>query len=194
MKKKIILSSLIVLILSVMIFKDHIVEAGAPYFIRVNATNTATSTLSYMTAGTATTSLIADIYKVNGVGEVSGDMDLRIAVQYTASSTASTLKWRYEYSNGSNCQANPGNCDWYSESINNAAGTATTTIETMTFKEYSWVFASSTPGAILIPKDRALKIITVPILAQYVRVLFYMPNASLPGAVWAEVICVSQRF
>lgn len=176
-------------------FRTQILHAAAPYFQRITATATATSTPAFMTPGTATSTLIADVYQVPGYQDTGGAMDLFVASQYTGSSTATTFGRRIEYSNGSNCVNNPNNCDWYSETSDiTFTGIATTTYSVSPTYNHLTVFASSTPGGRAAPSDREGLVFRVPVLMQYVRIINYLPIGSANGAVWQEVIGVQQRF
>lgn len=149
----------------------------------VDATALSTTTRASLSAGTGTSTLTCNM-GIAGDGTQVWD-SAKLAIQLTASSTATELRWRYEYSNDG--------VDWYADTVNNAAATATTTIEVRTFKEYSWLFASSTPGGITTPQGRALKYVDVPVGAKYVRVVFYLPPGSLNALVWANLVGKVER-
>lgn len=163
-------------------------SANPSSILEKKSANAATSTLAYLGAGTATSTLYADLQSDNAPADTAN-----LLIAFTASSTASQLKWRYEYSqgvSGVDCTATPTLCDWYSESVNNAASSATTTVEVRDFKEYSWQFASSSPGG--APTQAATstgyKSIVVPTPTRYVRVVFYMLPGATNGAVWSDLV------
>lgn len=176
----------------------YALQVGAnPSQISETKTSSATSTPTYLAASTAlaTTTLAIDTQGDGGASMDSG----KLAIQFTASSTATQLKWKYEYANTTvingqvvDCSvlAIGGQCDWYSESVNSAGTTATTTVEVQNFKEYSWIFASTTQGAIAVTGSttRALKIIDFPTPTRYARVVFYLPVGSPGAAVWADIV------
>ena len=149
---------------------------------------TATTSITYMTAGTATTtSNVYDTY-ANGNGNTYATNKLALEVQFTASSTASTLGWFYEYTQGTagaDCVNTPKSCDWYADNTL----LATTTVNTATVAQtYVWTFASSTQGGGLPSGNRVNKMFIVPTPARYVRAVLYLVPASANGGVWAAFI------
>lgn len=130
---------------------------------------TATTTRATLTPGTGTTTSNTFNAYQRVQGTAGGDntipKEAHLAVQFTASSTNSTLAYRFEYSQD--------NRDWYAESdVITLNATSTNIIQT--YKEYVWRFASSTGGT--SDDTKSLKIIDVPIKAQYARVVFYAPQ------------------
>lgn len=141
-------------------------------------TASATTSVSYMTPGTATTTLSIDSWST---GSSNNFDDLVMFVQFTASSSPhSVLKWRYEYSRD--------NIDWYSESVT-LSDNSTTTPVTRTFHEQQWVFASSTGAT--ATDTRGMQVFKVPVLSRYTRAVFYLegsPTTNASGAVYAEIV------
>jgi len=163
------------------VFGVFVVGANPQFFMPRKLMKTATTTVTYMTPGTATTTFAFDTFQNSSNNAVNG---LALAIQFTASSSPrSTLKWHYEYS--------PDNIDWYPEQ-EVLTTVATTTLYTLKVKEHSWQFASSTyydygNGTATL----GFKIVDVPVYARYVRTKFYMErtdSSNRSGAVWAEYI------
>lgn len=171
-----------------------LVKANPQFFQAESGTAAATSTMSYMTPGAATTTLTIDSYKlVQSSTETSNPTaynGLSLAVQFEATSTGSRLVRYYEYSSD--------NIDWYPQNVELNIN-ATTTIEVQHRKLYEFSFpATSTPLSnaelpLTNGKARVHKIVDVPILARYVRVNFYIPVGSMNGAVWAEFMPRKER-
>lgn len=201
MKNKLLLPAIILSILLTAFIFVNVANANPSFFSVTKETSSATTSPAYLTPNTgaaaagyvATSSLVYDMY--NTVGNTTKADSLALGIQFKASSTPITLKWKYEYANGYpgyDCAVTPLKCDWYSESVDlNGATVATTTIEVRTFKEYSWVYASSTPGSLTNPQDVALKIVNVPVYARYVRATFYTNTGS--STVWAQFMPVKER-
>lgn len=168
------------------------VDSASPTFVQVNSTASATSTLTYLTAGTATTTLVYDSYKYNGTGEINGKQTFTLGVQFTGSSTASALAWRYEYSNNGNCEGDEDACDWYLGNINTNEN-ATSTFYSL-YQTHNLIHASSTMGTMTNAQDRMENIFEVPIMARYVRAVFYVPVGRGNGAFWAEAIGIKPRY
>lgn len=195
--KKYILSSLAIIAVFACIFVINTKNANAnPSQITETKSANATSTVFYLTAGQATTTLAVDTQ--GDGGQVADSASL--LVQQTASTTGpvgqagSILAWRYEYANttivnGSvvDCTTVPLSCDWYSDSVQNST-VATSTYETGNYAEHLWPFASSTPGGLAqgLTNNRGLKRIVVPTPTRYIRAVFYVPIGASPTAVWSE--------
>ena len=159
-----------------------VVKANPPTFLRINSTATATTTLIYMTPGTATTTLVYDAYKFDGTSEVNGSLFFNLAIQLKASSTATVLVTKFEFSNDG--------VDWYENNLNTYAAGA---IAIVVPNSYTWTYASTTVGgaAIGASEDRGTKIISVPVPTRYVRAVFSLTGAS--GGIWAEALGIKQR-
>lgn len=150
----------------------------------------ATTTLSYMTSGTATTTLTYDTY-VDGL-TVTDEMTL--LVRLTASSTSTHLLINQEYSPDSTL----GCVDWYQASQPTFIQNATTTVNDVdisTVPQYSWFFASTTPGLALVSGNSNSDTRAIPIKSptRCTRFIFSLPAGSTNGAIWAQVIPVKQN-
>ena len=155
---------------------------------------TATTSVSYMSAGTATTTYYYDTFNRGNADQYATDK-VALAVQFTASSSASVLNWSYEYATGNgvtDCTVATSTCDWYQDNVNTQLATSTGAYSATLPLSFSWTFASSSmvtdgvqQGALA---NRALKIINLTPPARYVRVVFTMPAASTNGGVWAAFI------
>lgn len=149
---------------------------AAVYLLVPSKTATATTTVAYLTPGTATTTLSSDLYSASSNTKANGAL---VAFQYTASSSAAALKARVEYSNDG--------VDWYAESIP-LAETATTTLMTTTFREYSWNnFATTTDYGGSGTASRIHQSFSIATPTRYVRVKFYVPAGAGNGALWASL-------
>lgn len=151
----------------------------------------ATSSPSYMTPGTATTTYSVD----TGAGNTFAPNNVAILLtQFTASSTASVLAWRYEFSQDSSCGTNPTTADWYAYDApitENAVGTTSPLALSSLPLENKWTFASSTPGAGAATSTGAdgntiKKAILVPLHTRCARAMFYVPVGAGNAGVWAE--------
>jgi hypothetical protein len=149
-----------------------------PDFASTSPSHIATSTLNFMRPGTATTTLSAPI---DGIDQVD------LFILFKASTTNSTLRWRYEYSHN--------NVDWYLGQEEMVPTEATSTVNVpATFTEYAWKYASSTAEASAGNADTAFKRVQVKDLgARYMRVKFYLPTGSANGAVYAEMLRKEQH-
>lgn len=162
------------------------VHANPEGFLRKQLT-AATSSPTYMTAGTATTTLAFDTSAGNSFAP---SKTAALLVQLTASSTSTTLRWRYEYSQDPLCGTTGSNADWYAQ--DSAAFDATATTSPLTYTqgafEASWTYASTTPGAAAgsASANHGNKLVLVQVPTRCVRVMFYLPTGSTNGAVWAE--------
>jgi len=160
-------------------------------------TATATTTLTYMTPGTATsTTLVYDSYEIDGKNQTNQyntwvPDKAHLLLQVNASSTASVFRVDLEYSNGTNCQTTPSACDWYGDGM----FATTTNPVSLNAKEYlQWTFASSTIGGVptstgltgaSVTNNRDNRIIEIPVPLRFVRAVISVTGAN--GAVYAEI-------
>lgn len=154
-------------------------------------TVTATTTLSYMTPGTGTTTPVYDTY-ANGSASTYATDKAALEVQFTASSTSSTLQWFYEYAQGNataNCVSAPNSCDWYADDTFSTTNATTTPNVSITQpNQVVWTFASTTPGGGAPTGNRANKVVNVPTPMRYIRAVMFLPIGSTNGAVWAAFV------
>lgn len=169
----------------------YVAKASPSYFIRANGgpgcTLTATTSVTYITPGTATSTYYFD----TSCGGASNTDSATLLAQFAGSSTASVLNIALEYAQGggADCTATPTACDWYQA---NNATLGTSSAATITNQQsYTWTFSSSTQGQVTGTgpnTGRTLKSLNVPTPAKYVRAIFSMPTGSLNGAVWSEFV------
>lgn len=173
-----------------------VAKANPSFFIIGQATAAATSTVTFMTAGTATTTLYQPAYNN---GNSMGINSATLKVQFTGSSTASSLNIAFEYaddSSGTNCVTTPASCDWYKDSLFGSGAVVSTTTSAVgigTTNVYSLPFSSSTLSGAGGISSRTNRLINVQTPAQYVRAVITMPVGSLNGAVWAQFIPSKER-
>lgn len=176
------------------------VKANPLFFPPTVQSASATTTLTYMTAGTATTTLVFDTYNASS-GVFTPTLSDALLIQFTGSSTGSLLKINLEYSHGYNgveCVSNPTGCDWYEDPAPSGSGYATTTkpFDLGQVNQFSLAYASSTPtlggiGATSI--NPAKRILSVKSPTRYVRAIFTLPVGSTNGAIWAQFVPLKER-
>lgn len=150
---------------AIFMFNSASANRSALVYKYQNDNTKATTSIAYMTAGTGTTT------SPTFVTALADQLDLNIVL--SASSTASTLNWRYEFSDN--------NVDWYTEA-GDTTSNATTSILTRDGKIYSWTFASSTTGS--GNDTRAFQHVKIKdIAAAYTRVIFFLPAGSANAGV-----------
>lgn len=150
---------------------------GGSSFVKANpldigtSNHTATTTVSYLTPGTATTTYTYDLWNGGSADQIAADK-LALAVQFTASSTSSVLGWNYQFSEDG--------VDWYDDNTLTATATAQAV---STGQTSSWTAASS--GILR-------KIVTLPYSpTRYVRVNFSDTGAG--AGVWATFVSQKQE-
>lgn len=174
----------------------RVAKANPSFFIGGQATASATTTLTYMTPGTATTTLPQP---ATNSGNATGINTATLLVQFTGSSTASTINIAFEYANsdsGVDCSVTQSACDWYRDSLmgyNAVVSTTTNTVSLGPTNVYSLPFASTSVGGAGGISSRTTRIINVQTPAQYVRAVITMPAGSLNGAVYAKFLPVKER-
>lgn len=171
-----------------------LVKANPSFFSDTKETSTASSTMAFIRPGLATSTIAYDSLDGDGVKVDS----LSLALQFTASSSAAQLRWRYEYAHSRNidCVSNQSACDWYGDAYD-PVGTATTTSLQENYNEHSWTFASSTLGSSKQSaggNSVANKLIDVRTPTRFIRIVFYVPTATAQNAgVWAQLIPVREK-
>lgn len=188
--KGIALSSLFILIAGFVLIPPLVAHANPDQFC-VQAMPGASTTPVNITPGNATTTFTINSSCTNSIyGLKSG----ALLVQFTASSSVSTLQVNEEYSQDG--------VDWYQGTVNtfdirNATSTDSvtsggiTTFNAAAVPQYVWKFASSTPAgqAPLITDNLTTRAIPVTFPTQYVRFIFSMKiQANGNGAVWAQFV------
>lgn len=171
--------------------------ANPSQFVPTTQTALATTSITYVLPGVATTTLVADTY-TTATGNTYINNATELLLQFTASSTLSRLNVNLEYSNGWNggdCVNNQSSCDWYQDSISNVFSFATSSLPLIALSQvpqYQWAFASSTlgqqiPSATNNRDSRAMKIL-VP--TRYVRAVFTCSGAGC--GVWAQFVPIKE--
>lgn len=193
MKKLTISVSLTVLVMAItFIALPRITEANPSAFLPTTQTAAATTSVSYLAPGTATTTLVAPDAYANGQNKAIDSQVL--LVQFAASSTASVLNINFEYSQGNagiNCTLVGANCDWYQNDLNGTfqATTSPSTVSVVNVNALTWTFASSTVGGTGLTTTNgatSTKIFNVQSPTRYVRAVFTMTGSS--GAIWAQFV------
>lgn len=149
-------------------------------------TAAATTTVTYMSPGTATTTLTCDTYAL-GSGSVKLAPDsIYVRVYEAASSTASIQAVRFEWSDDG--------VDYYADNALTTTDTASSTNTVGDYKEYRWNYASTTPGAAAVGNSNTgLRTIEVPVKGRYVRAMFYVPVGATNSSIWAGITAKRQE-
>lgn len=159
----------------------------------VGQTAVATSTLTFMTSGTATTTIYLDSY----IGNPGMPTDkAAIIEQFTGSSTSASLLTNVEYSQGVygfDCTLTPTACDWYEDpgGFTLEYGTTTKAFNISQVNPFVLTYASSTPGlGTILPTgiNPMKRIVSIGTPTRYIRAIFTMPVGSANGALWAQFI------
>ena len=174
-----------------------IAQANPSFFIRQNngTGTTATTSVTYMSVGTATTTAYFDALSS---GSPYGADSATLLWQMTATSTNSTTDLYIEYADitsGVNCTTSPTACDWYSNALasTSPANINTSNISAVPFVR--WRYGANTQGLVAgVPADsRSLRIVDVPVPTRYARAIFVIPDLTAQGtasssAVWAQFV------
>ncbi len=166
--------------------------------------NQATTSVVYMTPGTATSTLYWDA----GLGGASaqGSESAALTVFFNASSSVSTLQVNQEFAQGTsgiNCATTPAQCDWYQGTQLDYNNLSTTTqisggvgVDIAGIPQLSWKFASSTIGgqALVATSNTDSRLIEVHTPTRYSRFVFTLKiigNGN--GSVWAGIVAKKQN-
>lgn len=153
-----------------------------------SATVLATTSVVYMTAGAATTTATCNM-QTAGLGTEVFDTAL-LEVQFSGSSTASTINIDIQDSNGG--------VDYYNRSLAwnvENTGAASSSPSLASIQSYTFTFASSTQNRSLVTSATGAtttRSILVPVPNTFIRAIITMPAGSTPGAVWARWVGKTQ--
>lgn len=140
------------------------------------STADATTTVSYMTPGLATTTTA--VFDSFASGANAYPDRAALLTQFTASSTASILGIRLEYSQD--------NIDWYADNLNELATTSWSN-PIATPSSFTWTFASTTPGAGAVTNtNRSNKVIFIEVPTRYIRAVYTITGGN--GGVWGSIL------
>lgn len=190
MKKKIFIVAAVLL---GMFGVGTIVHANPTFYPAGKALNdTATTSFYTMSAGTATATISYDAF-ANGNNTQS--TNALLVIQFTASTSAPTLKARVEYSED--------NIDWYPSNL--AITVATTSLIANPFSEYQFNFGTSTFAGDFggtgvasttfgtSPNARIHQSLVIPTPLRYTRVKLYIPVSGGSGSLWAKILPWKER-
>jgi len=167
-------------------------SANPLYFADTSSTATATNTPTFMSAGTATTTLYYDAY-----GDFSNAADTAaLLLMLTGSSTNTLLNVQLEYApnNGTyNCKLTPTACDWYSHSVFDTPMSTTSPTIALNSITYTVPFASTTQGGAGGISARTTRVLRIPTITRFVRAVLTLPVGSTNGAVWASIQPIKQQ-
>ncbi len=185
--KSISLITLSIITIVVVFTNSNIVKANPYVSATPIRTATATTTVTYMTAGTATTTLTYDTFLVgsNTIATTKASY-AALLIQFTGSSTASTLRTNIEYSDDG--------IDWYQDggsSFNFSTTTKPYDIGQVAF--FSYNFSSTTAGLGAGNATTSTRAVLLNTPLRFTRAVFTLPSGSLNGAVWATIIPTKER-
>jgi len=178
MIKKILLTSLILAVLAIVF--TTAVKANSSRVIANSSCTTsgtmATTSVVYMTPGTATTTLECDFLSVSGAGGGVSSMDSAVlAIQQNASTSASNLNFKLEYSQDGE--------DWFTYGAP-LTSVATTTVYAETGSENTWSASAAGISRTMVP---------IPTPTRYVKVTFTVPIGTANLSLWSQIIGKAER-
>lgn len=168
-------------------------RANPSFFGAQAKTSTSTTTPTFQTPGTASSTVVYDSYGINGSNQVttsggkaqtiSTSDTAELLVQFTASSTSSKLNINVEYSDDG--------FDWYQNTFTNVPGYATTTTVQFfvnTIPQFTWPFASSTPGLGALSPSNNLdtRAFQIPVPTRFARAIITCGLGGTNCAAWAQ--------
>ena len=150
--------------------------------VQTSANPIATSTITYMTPGTATTTLTYDSFH-SGQSATNG---IALLLQVTASTSQTQFNINEEYSQDG--------IDWYqgNATVAGAYGYATTSLPVNIGQvaQYQWQYSTSTPGlgANGAFQNTDNRIINLPTPTRFIRAIITLKIGGANGGVWAQLI------
>lgn len=146
------------------------VHANPSQLVRNNP-SIATSTLTYMTAGNATTT---NTFNTQSDGGAMADT-AAFTVCLTASTTSTVLNTSFEYSYD-------GMTYFQDNVASSTGGVASTNV--FTSRSYTWTFASTSMGGVPPINSFGCKVVAIPTPLPYVRAIMSLTGAA--GGVWSD--------
>lgn len=152
--------------------------------ITVNSTNQnnpsgakGSSTINYMSAGNATTTYVMNTSQAD---------DVTVNVAFSASTSAATLGWQYEFTSDSGCNATSTTCNWYEEDANTLlAPTNLVTGLANIYQSSTTITHTWSPGSSVA--TTSYKAVVIPkVTANAIRIKFFIPIGSVSGGVYVQ--------
>ncbi len=188
----------ICVVLAIFVSFVSFAHANPSFFAPQAMTATATSTLSFMTPGAATTTFMYDSFGINGtnqpiLNDPTGADSAGLMLQLTGSTTpansatyaTTTYNIVFEYSQDG--------VDWFSEAqAPNATSSPTVTIIKPISRNIT-LGATSLGGSGLATTTPTRELLTVLTPTRYTRVVISIPAGSTNGAVWGTFVPKKQN-
>src|SRR3990167_10772370 len=179
MKKYLIAFVLVLGVISLAFFSK---EADPnPDQILTKATAAATTTVTYIAAGTATTTLSWDTQEDGGFSVDEATLN----IMFAATTTTSILNIQVQHSQNG--------IDWFPGAPGNvtAYATSSTPFDIGTIQTVSYRFSSTTQDQIAVTDARSAtstRATRIPVPERYVRAIFSIDPAGGNGAFWAQFV------
>jgi len=151
----------------------------------------ATTSVKFMTPGTATSTLVYDTYCIGGTNQSNPGNSyatdyLTLLTQLSASSTATILNTSVEYSQDG--------VDWYQDNYIASTTTAGNFVPLWSItvpNSFTWTFASSTLNGVANTGNRVGKVVQIYAPTRYVRVVYTLTGNN--GAVWGSLLPIKEN-
>lgn len=159
-----------------------VAHANPSYFVPTVQSAPATTTVNYMTSGTATTTL--PVYDSFNSGSTYKTDFAVLLEQFIGSSTSSVLNTNIEYSQDG--------VDWYQDGIiQNATTTQPVNITAANYYTFAWTGKQA--GGLAGSNATSTRAIMIPTPLRFTRVVLSMPVGSAAGATWAQIVPIKQK-
>lgn len=172
-----------------------------PFYVGTKAKSAiATTTLAYMTPGTATSTTVYDSYEQNGTNQPNGGNQtlpdsVSFLLQGAASSTLTVVNVQCEFGDDEyNAAQTIVSTDWYQNELTGPTTTAPGVQNVGTPNSYSFTFASSTIGGAGMSasaNNRFQKLVTCAMPTRYVRAVVTITGGN--AGLWVGIIPKKQR-
>lgn len=184
MNKKLVASiGIVIAIFAVVLYFSREAKAN-PIQLATPSNTSATTSVSYMTAGTATTTYSYDSYSQ---GNPTRPYEAALLINFTGSSTSATLNINIEYSQDG--------IDWYQDggSLYNAYATSSKPFDVGTVNRFTYTYTTQGAGLAAGTNATSTRLVLVKTPTRYVRAVMTLPTGSAAGAVWATFIPSKER-
>lgn len=160
-----------------------------PSFFSNTQTAAATTSITYLTPGTATTTLV---YDAGAFGDSFASNGASLLIMWNGSSTVSTLNADIQYSQNGQ--------DWFNNGMGTDidAGIGSSSPSLANPVSITLAYASTSPDRAgffgnAVAASSTNRIVNVDMPTRYVRAVFFVPVGSPNGALWAQFIAQKQN-
>ena len=189
LKNTIITLAIIALVIAAVIASGvTVAKANPSYFVRnsssssTNCTMSASTSVAYMTAGRATTTLTLNAV---GCGSSRAIDSAALMLYRNASAPGTRTRIKFEFSD--DCDASTGG-SWYAPVATSTDYVVDTDAAVNSFNAITWQFASTTIGGGVAASDSDTLLIPIRVPTKCVRAVLTVPIGAASSSIWGALV------